>query len=153
MAGLCESCTGCCEVLEIKEIAKPFGEACKHIGQTGCGKGCQIYLERPEACKNYICLWLDSQRRVEVERMPEELRPDRCYVVMGWPWALDRATLYVYPYPGHEGAWRKPPVSDHLRMVLARGGKIAIVTRTHRIALKGDMAVVGTEEEFEKLLA
>lgn len=84
--------------------------------------------------------------------MPEELRPDVCKVVMGWPFGTDLTTLFVYPYPGYEDAWRKSPVSNHLRMILSRGGKIVVVTGKTRIALKGDMAVIGTEEEFADLL-
>lgn len=154
MAGLCQDCTGCCTVFEVKEVQKPFGELCKHVGPTLFGGvGCQIYAERPLACQHYICLWLDSQRRPEVERMPEELKPEACKVVMGWPWGLDRETLFVYPYPGHDDAWRVGPVAEHLKMILSRGGKIVIVTGKTRIALRADMAVIGTEEEFAQLLS
>lgn len=83
--------------------------------------------------------------------MPENLRPDVTKVVMGWPWGEDRETLFVYPYPGHELAWRKPPVSDHLRMILSRGGKIVVVMNNRRLAIKGDMAFFGTEDEFAEL--
>jgi hypothetical protein len=76
---------------------------------------------------------------------------------MGWPWGtIDRETLHVYPVPGHPkypDAWRVPPVSDHLRSVLSRGGKLMIFVEGKRIAVRGDMAVIGTEEEFEKLLS
>lgn len=152
MAGLCADCTACCTVFEIKEIGKAFGEPCKHAGATPLGVGCRIYSERPAACQRYVCLWLDSQRRMSVERMPEELRPNVCGVVLGWPWGLERDVLYVYPLPGQEGKWRIPPVSDHLKMVLSRGGRLMIVEGGKRIAIKGDMAVIGTEEEFETLL-
>lgn len=152
MAGLCGDCTGCCTVFEVKDVGKAFGEPCKHLGPTLFGgTGCQIYATRPDACQRYVCLWLDSQRRVEVERMPENLRPDVTKVVMGWPWGEDRETLFVYPYPGHELAWRKPPVSDHLRMILSRGGKIVVVMNNRRLAIKGDMAFFGTEDEFAEL--
>jgi hypothetical protein len=154
MAGLCEDCTGCCTVFEVKDIGKPFGAACQYLGATAFGRGCTIYAERPQPCKNYVCLWLDSQRRQEpADRLPEALKPEACKVVMGWPWGEDRDTLFVYPYPGYEGAWRKPPVAEHLRMILSRGGKVVVVTGATRIAIKGDMAFVGTEEEFAQLLS
>jgi hypothetical protein len=152
MAGLCADCDGCCRVFEVKEVQKPFGEPCKHLGSTVLGPGCRIYADRPQACQNYVCLWLDSQRRKDTERMAENLRPNVCKVVMGWPWGEDRETLFVYPYPSHPNAWRIPPVSDHLRMILSRGGKIVVVTGKHRIALRGDMAIIGTEDEFEQYL-
>lgn len=152
MAGLCADCTACCTVFEVKEVGKAFGQKCPHLGPTLFGPGCGIYADRPQPCKNYVCLWLDSQRRQGTEKMPEELRPDVCHVVMGWPWAKDRETLFVYPLPGYESAWRKPPVSSHLRLILSRGGKVVIVSGDKRIALKGTMAVIGTEEEFASIL-
>lgn len=152
MASHCEDCTGCCVVFEVKPLGKAFGEPCKHLGPTLFGTGCTIYHDRPDACRRYVCLWLDSQRRVEVERMPEALRPDVCKVVMGWPWGEDRETLFVYPYPGHEAAWQQSPVKEHLQMILARGGKVVVVTGDKRIAIKGEMAFVGTEDEFARLL-
>jgi hypothetical protein len=152
MAAMCQDCTGCCTVFEVKDIAKPFGQPCKHLGPTLFGTGCQIYSTRPDACKRYVCLWLDSQRRPEVERMPEALRPDVCKVVLGWPWGEDRETMFVYPYPGHDDAWKAEPVAGYLRMILSRGGKIVVVTGRTRTAIKGDMAFVGTEEEFASIL-
>ena len=151
MAGLCEDCTGCCIVLEVKEIGKKFGEACKHLGPTLFGHGCGIYADRPDACRHYICLWLDSQRRKDVESFPASMRPDVSKCVLGWPWGTDRETLFVYPYPGHDDAWQKPPVSTYLKDVISRGAKVVIVLQNKRIVIKGDMALVGTEEEFERL--
>jgi hypothetical protein len=85
--------------------------------------------------------------------MPESMRPDVTKCVLGWPWGTERDTLFVYPYPGHETAWQKPPVSLYLQSILARGAKVVVVAKDKRIAIKGDMAFVGTEEEFENLLA
>jgi uncharacterized protein len=151
MAGLCQDCTGCCVVFEVKEVAKAFGERCKHLGPTLFGVGCQIYTDRPDACKRYVCLWLDSQRRSEVESMPEAMRPDVTKVVLGWPWGEDRETLFVYPYPGYDDAWRRPPVAQYLQSVLARGAKVVVKTGDTVIAIRGDSAFVGTEDEFANL--
>ena len=152
MAGLCQDCDGCCVVFEVKDVPKAFGEPCKHLGKTLFGHGCTIYNDRPDACKRYICLWLDSQRRPEVSTFPESMRPDVTKCVLGWPWGEDRETLFVYPYPGHETAWQKPPVSLYLQSILAKGAKVVVVAKDKRIAIKGDMAFVGTESEFEELL-
>ncbi len=151
MASHCQDCTGCCTVFEVKPINKPFGVPCPHLGATLFGPGCTIYPDRPDACKRYVCLWLDSQRRAEVEQMPEDMRPDISHVVLGWPWGEDRETLFVYPYPGYENAWREGKIRDHLRMILSRGGKIVVVYGDKRIAIKGDMAFIGTEDEFARL--
>lgn len=153
MAGHCGDCDGCCRVFEVKEVDKSFGEPCKHLGRGPLGPGCLIYSERPEPCRHYVCLWLDSQRKIGVEKMPENLRPDVTHCVMGWPWGKDRETLFVYPYPEFPNSWRVPPVSDHLRMILSRGGKIVVVNGKERYALKGDQMVIGTEEEFAEMLS
>lgn len=152
MAGHCADCDGCCRVFEVKEVDKAFGEPCKHLGRTPNGPGCTIYDSRPMACKNYVCLWLDSQRRPNTTPFPENLRPNVCKVVMGWPWGIEKETLFVYPYPGFENNWKLPPVSIYLRSILAKGAKLMIVTGKTRIAINRDMAVIGTEEEFAKVL-
>lgn len=154
MAGLCQDCTGCCQVFEVRAVSKPFGSPCQHLGAVlGGGHGCTIYADRPAECQRYVCLYLDSQRRPEVERLPEALRPDVCRVIFGWPWGIDRETLHVYPYPDSPDAWRKGAVAAHLKMVLSRGGKVVVYENARRvIAMKGDMAVVGTEAEFAELL-
>lgn len=152
MAGLCADCDGCCRVFEVKAVGKPFGEPCKHLGRTVFGQGCTIYETRPEECRHYVCLWLDSQRRQGVEKMPENMRPNVTKCVLGWPFGIDRETMFVYPYPDYPNAWRVPPVSDYIKMILSRGAKVVVVDGKNRYALKGDMAVIGTEEEFANLL-
>lgn len=152
MAAHCQDCTGCCIVLAVAEVDKKFGEPCKHLGHTAFGTGCTIYNDRPDACRHYICLWLDSQRRDDVERFPEAMRPDVVKCVLGWPWGTDRETLFVYPYPDFPEAWKKPPVSLYLRRLLEKGAKVVVVVGDKRIVIKGDMAFVGTEEEFADVL-
>lgn len=153
MAGLCADCTACCTVFEVKEVPKAFGEDCKHLGQTMFGgRGCLVYAERPLACQRYVCVWLDSQRRPEVEAMPEEMRPNVSNVVMGYPWATDRETMFVYPMPGHDNAWRVGIVAEYLQMILSRGAKVVVVTGDTRTVIKDDMMMIGTEAEFAELL-
>lgn len=89
--------------------------------------------------------------------MPENMRPDVCKVVMGWPWGIERDVMYIYPYPDHPFAWREPLVKDYINMILSRGGRVVIVWPNKRMAIKGHpsspMAVIGTEEEFEAMFA
>lgn len=156
MAGWCQSCTACCTVFEIKELGKSFGEPCKHLGKNLLNEpGCTIYQERPDACRGYICLWLEAAR-TKNRVAPEFMRPDICGVVLGQPYRAEHDVLHVFPIPGHPkypDAWRYPPVSDHLKEVLRRGGRLLIILEGKRIAIRGDMAAIGTEEEFERLSA
>ncbi|GLS66126.1 hypothetical protein GCM10007888_45080 [Methylobacterium oxalidis] len=57
--------------MEIEALAKPAGILCRHNTGTACG----IYLERPEACARWHCLWR------KIGALPDELRPDRSGVV------------------------------------------------------------------------
>ena len=86
--------------------------------------------------------------------MPESMRPNVTKVVLGQPFGKDRNSLLVYPYPGHDTAWQKPPVSEYLKTILARGASVVVVLNDgKRLAIKGDMAFYGTDAEFSQLLA
>lgn len=151
MAGSCGGCDGCCRVLEVKEIGKAFHAPCRFLTRTVLGPGCGIYESRPEPCKTYVCLWLDSQRRANTAPMPYRMRPDQSRVVMGNPAAAeDPRTLMVYPYPGYPDAWREGAIGEHLRLILSRGGTVVVVLADRRITLRGDMAMVLEDAEAER---
>lgn len=154
MAALCQDCDGCCRVFEVKTISKPFGVPCKHLGRTPDGLGCTIYHERPTECERYVCVWLDSQRRIEVPSLPENLRPNVCKVVMGWPWAADRSVMFVYPYPDFPDAWKIDPVKTYLQNILSSGGKVLVfVDSEHVVYSYGTVVMIGTEKEFVDIVS
>ena len=63
----CGSCSACCSVLRVDELAKPAGRDCVHQrGESGCG----IYDRRPPICRAYRCLWLQGG-------LEDDERPDR----------------------------------------------------------------------------
>jgi len=69
----CGECTKCCEVLQGCAYGHDFGNgvSCKFLGESGC----KIYKIRPNFCENYYCAWAQ-------ELFPEEMRPDRCNVLI-----------------------------------------------------------------------
>lgn len=67
----CGNCTACCEVFHIPVLNKPQNTLCKDCTGFGCG----IYDSRPQTCKDYQCIYIRSD-------MPEELRPDKCGVIL-----------------------------------------------------------------------
>lgn len=67
---ICDGCTICCKILEIKAINKKAWERCKH-----CENGCTIYATRPAVCREFECAYLAGSWR-------SELRPDRCGVMI-----------------------------------------------------------------------
>ena len=63
----CGSCSLCCTVLRVDELAKPAGQDCVHQrGTSGCG----IHETRPPVCRGYACLWLQGG-------LEDDERPDR----------------------------------------------------------------------------
>ena len=70
----CGECRACCVIPHMREgeLEKPSGVPCQHL----CDIGCSIYQYRPKVCRTLNCGWLLSQSRND--RMPPELRPDRC---------------------------------------------------------------------------
>jgi hypothetical protein len=65
----CGECTACCDLFPVEALEKAENEKCIH-----CDGGCTIYDERPQACINFNCAYLQSTASVE-------LRPDKCGVV------------------------------------------------------------------------
>lgn len=53
----CGTCSLCCTILRVDELAKPAGRDCIHQrGPHGCG----IHATRPPICRAYRCLWLQG---------------------------------------------------------------------------------------------
>jgi len=77
----CGDCTLCCELLPIAEINKPHSQLC---GDCTLKKGCGIYNTRPESCRNFNCLFIESND------MGELLRPNNCNVI------FERITTKIY---------------------------------------------------------
>jgi len=67
----CGECTVCCTLSEVKDINKNAWEDCKFCISK---KGCSIYKDRPQDCKDFECAYLQTQA-------PIELRPDNCGVM------------------------------------------------------------------------
>ncbi len=67
----CDGCTACCTALAVAELNKPRYQRCAHLGDTG---GCNNYAQRPGACRDYRCLWLEGH-------LTENDRPDRLGVI------------------------------------------------------------------------
>ena len=74
MSRTCGSCTACCKALEVVELTKPLGKWCQHCS---IGKGCKIYAERPQSCRDFRCEWLKGLGE-------EEDRPDRIRVILDY---------------------------------------------------------------------
>jgi len=70
----CGSCTLCCKLLPVRELAKPANTKCQHQSSKGCG----IYRQPgfPNSCHLWSCRWLVGDDTADI------LRPDRAgYVI------------------------------------------------------------------------
>ncbi len=51
----CNGCTLCCRLPDIDDLDKPADEWCRHCI---AGRGCSIYLDRPQLCRDFLCRWM-----------------------------------------------------------------------------------------------
>lgn len=70
MKRTCGTCTLCCRLLPVKDLAKPANARCTH--QT-TAKGCGIYEHRPLSCRLWSCRWLTDETTGDLRR------PDRAH--------------------------------------------------------------------------
>jgi hypothetical protein len=77
----CGDCAMCCKLMRVDELRKPACQWCQHINAEH--HGCTIYEDRPQTCRDFECVWLQTQYQRNGEcAMPAELRPDRSRVVI-----------------------------------------------------------------------
>jgi len=100
----CGTCTLCCKVLSIKELAKPQGKWCLHCE---AGRGCRIYNARPLECEQFYCGYL-SWSAMGIHWFPRESK----LVVVS---ELDGNRIAVHVDPGCPHAWRQEPYYSEIK--------------------------------------
>ena len=65
----CGSCTACCTVKRIVELALPQWTRCPHE----CAAGCNVYAARPPTCRAYNCSWLLGDIPGDERQRPDRL--------------------------------------------------------------------------------
>lgn len=131
MAGNCGGCTLCCKLLDIVELAKPANQWCSHCE---VGKGCRIYETRPGPCRDFECLWLESQR--ERRPLPPELRPDHCKMM--FTFAQNRRDVLGYCDPSAPEAWKHPSLLRLLHVLAGQGLRVVFGTGRGYFAVDRD---------------
>ena len=94
----CGPCVSCCSFFNIAELNKPAGVLCSHSTEHGC----DIYSDRPKACRVFYCAWRCW------DRVPEDWRPDRTGFVLGGRLAAG-SFLSVTADPARPQDWRAEP--------------------------------------------
>jgi hypothetical protein len=120
----CGGCHACCRVPFIRIDANAGGGKCHHCLINGA---CGIYAARPKPCRDFKCHWLESQSRND--KMPEELRPDRCGVVFTAD-SIDGDPLLfeVHPHPERPDAADAENVREYIDAMQAAGYKAKLIT-------------------------
>jgi hypothetical protein len=129
MANACGTCNMCCKLPDVPELKKPANQWCAHCE---IGQGCRIYETRPVPCRDFECLWLESQR--EKQPLPAELRPDRSRMMLTF--AQNRQdVLGICDVPD---AWKRPAMLRLLRLLAARGHRVMFGAGRDHYALDKD---------------
>lgn len=122
----CGTCTLCCKILGVPEIAKPADRWCRHVVQ---GKGCAIYASRPSQCRTFECLWL-----LEASLGPE-WKPEKAKFVIS---SFDGQRLVAVCDPAAPHAWRGPAYYPQFK----RWAELAGAGERQVIVLSGRKATV-----------
>jgi hypothetical protein len=113
----CGECTMCCKLPDIPELEKPPGQWCRHCA---VGSGCTIYEARPRPCRDFTCLWLESQ--AEHNPLPAALRPDRSKMVLTF--TEDRRDVLGYCDPASPHAWKEAAMFKLLDVISRQGRRV-----------------------------
>lgn len=126
----CGTCTLCCKIMHVPELEKPYGEWCGYCERRG--RGCTVYETRPQSCRDFDCVWLQSQGKPG-SAMPPELRPDRSHVVLAT--GTDGRTLIAHVDVHYPNAWEHGAIGRFLRGLIGRRDlPVVIATGRHRRA-------------------
>ena len=116
----CGTCTLCCKLLGVAELAKPEDAWCRHCDR---GRGCRAYETRPKGCRDFACAWLVA--REEGVQVDDALRPDRCGVVFHQPEGRPD-TLVAHVDPRRERAWTEGAAMAHVAAMAGLGTSVAV---------------------------
>jgi hypothetical protein len=141
----CGTCTLCCKILSIAELAKPQGRWCKHCD---IGRGCKIYDGRLDECRNFYCGYL-TWSMLDRHWLPENSK----MVVVS---ELEGMRIAIHVDPGRPLTWREEPffseikewsrhAVEEMRQIVVMQGKRAIVIFPDR---EVDLGTVSDDERI-----
>ncbi len=113
----CGECTLCCKLMGVPELKKPSAKWCVSCDQ---GKGCTVYEERPQSCRNFQCFWLMD------ETFPDEFRPDRINALAAFNDVKDSCVLHVDP--AKPRAMSSPKVNALIDALLKSYAKVFVLS-------------------------
>jgi hypothetical protein len=128
----CGSCTLCCELVAVREIAKKSFHDCPHRrGPPAAVPGCGIYASRPHSCAGWSCVWLTS----DPAEWRDEERPDRVGFVVDELVDLiringvEQPAAQIWVQRGYDDAWSRDPAAAIIQGLIAKG--LAVLWRLY----------------------
>jgi len=142
----------CCKLLGIVELDKPHQTACPNCD---AGKGCRIYADRPQSCRNFVCAYLLTPL------VPEHWKPATSKMVLEIDVQTQRISVHVDA--GRKDAWKREPYYSDIKRWAANNdiqagwivvyqGLDAIVVSANRdqnIGRVGPGQLISVVERFE----
>jgi Fe-S-cluster containining protein len=105
----------------VQELKKPVNKWCNHCVT---GRGCGIYGERPGTCREYECLWLNSQSQKGKE-LPAQFRPDK----LGCVFSVGNDDVFtVHNNPPNWQAWKQQESLALIEVLLEAGARVIVNT-------------------------
>ena len=115
----CGSCTLCCSVLGIEEIAKPRGQWCRHCQVeslvSDVAVGCAIYQQRPLECRGFRMSVVERQTGRQL------VSPITARIVVYTEPSKPRNRLIFDVDPDFPDRWREAPYHATIRAAALRG--------------------------------
>ena len=104
----CGTCMMCCKLPSVPAMNKPQGKWCV---QASPGRGCKIYDDRPEDCRNFHCGWLVDPT------LGPEWKPEICKFLI---FVAGDGSLTIMVDPGAPAAWKDPRYYPVIKTTAAR---------------------------------
>jgi hypothetical protein len=142
----CGTCALCCKVLGIDAIGKPRRQWC---GNCRAGKGCTIYADRPDECRDFNCVY------VTTKALGEHWFPARSKMIVCSDPATNRLEIHVDE--GRENAWRAEPFYSEIKQwaqaAARNNGQILVCLPDRTIVILPHADVdLGRLEEDDRIL-
>jgi hypothetical protein len=142
----CGSCTLCCKVLAVHGVPKPKRQWCQHCS---AGKGCAIYDERPQDCRDFHCMYVTNAA------LGAHWFPAHSKMILCSDPTIPRIEIHVDE--GRADAWRKEPYYSEIkawsRAALAADGQVMICLPDRTIVVLPHKDVdLGKLEETDRIL-
>jgi hypothetical protein len=127
----------------IAALDKPAGAWCRHCQPD---RGCAIYDQRPDECRDFVCGWL------RMPQLDERWKPSTCKFVLATDDA--RTHMKIVVDAARPDAWRKEPYYSTFRAWAQagpeQGMKIMVAIGSRAIVIlpdrEVDLGILGTNE-------